>query len=69
MVKRFGRHEYDPLLRNIAVHAQYEGIPRVEGRRAGDIRMFTRSDMGWLWLIPLSDTVMSVGAVIPRADP
>ena len=28
--------------------------------------MFTRSDMGWLWLIPLSDTVMSVGAVIPR---
>jgi tetratricopeptide (TPR) repeat protein len=29
--------------------------------------MFTRPDMGWLWLIPLSDTVMSVGAVIPRA--
>ena len=28
--------------------------------------MFTRSDMGWLWLIPLSDTVMSVGAVIPK---
>ena len=23
--------------------------------------------MGWLWLIPLSDTVMSVGAVIPKA--
>ena len=67
LVKRFGRHEYDPLLRNIAVHAQYEGIPRAEGRRAGDIRMFTRPDMGWLWLIPLSDTVMSVGAVIPRA--
>ena len=67
LAKRFGRHEYDPLLRNIAVHAQYEGIPRAEGRRAGDIRMFTRCDMGWLWLIPLSDTVMSVGAVIPRA--
>ena len=67
LAKRFGRHEYDPLLRNIAVHAQYEGIPRAEGRRAGDIRMFTRPDMGWLWLIPLSDTVMSVGAVIPRA--
>jgi FADH2-dependent halogenase len=67
IAKRFGRHEYDPLLRNIAVHAQYEGIPRAEGRRAGDIRMFTRPDMGWLWLIPLSDTVMSVGAVIPQA--
>jgi FADH2-dependent halogenase len=67
LVKRFGRHVYDPLLRNIAVHAQYEGIPRAPGRRAGDIRMFTRPDMGWLWFIPLSATVISVGAVIPQA--
>src|SRR5207245_1684822 len=29
-------------------------------------RMFTRPDMGWLWFIPLSDTVISVGAVIPQ---
>ena len=67
LVKRYGRHELDPLLRNIAVHAQYEGIPRATGRRAGDIRMFTRPDMGWLWFIPLSNTVISVGAVIPQA--
>ena len=67
LTKKLGRHEFDPLLRNIAVHAQYEGIPRAEGRRAGDIRMFTRGDMGWIWLIPLSDTVTSVGAVIPQA--
>lgn len=67
IVKRFGRHELDPLLQNIAVHAQFEGIPRAEGRRAGDIRMFTRPDMGWLWMIPLSPTVISVGAVIPRS--
>jgi flavin-dependent dehydrogenase len=66
LVKRFGRHEPDPLLLNIAVHAQYEGIPRASGRRAGDIRMYTRPDMGWLWFIPLSDTVISVGAVIPQ---
>ena len=66
LVKRFGRHEHDPLLLNIAIHAQYKGIPRASGRRAGDIRMFTRPDMGWLWFIPLSDTVISVGAVIPQ---
>lgn len=66
LVKRFGRHERDPRLLNIAVHAQYEGIPRAAGRRAGDIRVFTRPDMGWVWLIPLSDAVTSVGAVIPR---
>jgi len=67
LTKKLGRHEFDPLLRNIAVHAQYEGIPRLEGRRSGDIRMFTRPDMGWIWLIPISETVTSVGAVIPQA--
>jgi FADH2-dependent halogenase len=67
LARKLGRHTFDPLLRNIAVHAQYENIPRLPGRRAGDIRMFTRPDMGWLWLIPISETVMSVGAVIPQA--
>jgi FADH2-dependent halogenase len=66
LVRKLGQHEMDPLLRNIAVHAQYEGIPRSSGRRAGDIRMLTRADMGWIWLIPISETVMSVGAVIPQ---
>ncbi|HET7876101.1 MAG TPA: NAD(P)/FAD-dependent oxidoreductase [Methylomirabilota bacterium] len=67
LAKTLGRHEVDPLLRNIAVHAQYENVPRSEGRRAGDIRMFTRPDMGWIWFIPLSEATMSVGAVIPQA--
>jgi FADH2-dependent halogenase len=67
LTKMLGRHEFDPVLRNIAVHAQYEGIPRLEGRRAGDIRMFTRADMGWIWLIPISESVTSVGAVIPQS--
>jgi flavin-dependent dehydrogenase len=67
LAKKFGRHEMDPILSNIAVHAQFEGIPRREGRRAGDIRMLTRSDMGWMWLIPISDDVISVGAVIPQS--
>jgi flavin-dependent dehydrogenase len=67
LAKTLGRHEVDPLLRNIAVHAQYEGVPRSEGRRAGDIRMFTRPDMGWIWFIPLSESAMSVGAVVPQA--
>jgi flavin-dependent dehydrogenase len=67
LAKRIGRHAMDPKLRNIAVHAQYEGIPRPQGRRQGDIRMLTRPDLGWVWLIPISDSVISVGAVIPQA--
>ncbi len=64
--RRFGTRVHDPLLQNIAVHRQYTGVPRASGRRAGDIRMVTRPDRGWFWFIPISDTVMSVGAVIPK---
>jgi FADH2-dependent halogenase len=67
LAKRFGERRKDPLLRNISVHRQYRGIPRSEGRRAGDIRMVTRPDCGWFWFIPISDTVISVGAVVPQA--
>jgi flavin-dependent dehydrogenase len=65
LARKLGRHEHDPMLQQIAVHAQYEGIPRAEGRAAGDIRVLTRPDVGWLWLIPISETVTSVGAVVP----
>jgi flavin-dependent dehydrogenase len=67
LAKALGRHVADPVLRNIAVHAQFEGIPRPDGRRAGDIRMFTRADRGWMWFIPISAGVTSVGAVVPQA--
>ena len=67
LARRFGERRKDPVLQNISVHRQYEGIPRSEGRRAGDIRMVTRPDRGWFWFIPISDTVISVGAVVPQA--
>lgn len=66
LAKRFGERRKDPVLRNISVHRQYTGIPRSEGRRAGDIRMVTRPDRGWFWFIPISDSVISVGAVVPQ---
>lgn len=67
LAKRFGKRDVDPILRNVAVHAQFEGVPRKEGRRSGDIQMVTRPDRGWFWFIPITPTVMSVGAVIPKA--
>ena len=63
---RFGERRKDPVLQNIAVHRQYEGVPRRDGRRAGDIRMVTRPDRGWFWFIPISETIMSVGVVVPQ---
>lgn len=62
LAKRFGQRHKDALLQNIAVHRHYAGIPRPEGRRAGDIRMVTRPDRGWVWFIPISETIISVGA-------
>lgn len=68
LARRFGQREADPRLRNIAVHRQYEGVPRREGRRAGDIRILTRADGGWFWLIPISEHVTSVGVVLPQTS-
>ena len=66
LAKRFSERRTDPLLKNISVHRQYYGIPRDEGRRAGDIRMVTRPDGGWFWFIPMTNTIVSVGAVVPQ---
>jgi flavin-dependent dehydrogenase len=66
LARKFGERRPDPTLKNIAVHRQYEGVPRLEGRRAGDIRIVSRVDGGWFWLIPISETVMSVGVVMPQ---
>lgn len=68
LAKRFGERRKDPVLRNIAVHRQFEGVPRREGRREGDIVIVTRPDHGWFWFIPISETVMSVGAVVPQSE-
>jgi len=56
----------DPGLQNIAVYSHYRGVPREEGRRSGDIRIVSRPDLGWFWMIPISAELMSVGVVLPR---
>ena len=67
LARRIGGYETDAMLQHVAVHAQYEGIPRPEGRPAGDIRVLTRLDIGWVWMIPISERVTSVGVVVPQA--
>jgi len=67
LARRFTERRYEPALQNVAVHAWYENVPRRPGRRAGDIRMITRPDRGWFWFIPVSETTMSVGVVLPKA--
>jgi FADH2-dependent halogenase len=67
LARRIGGYETDVMLQHVAVHAQYEGIPRAAGRPAGDIRVLTRAGVGWVWLIPISERLTSVGVVVPQA--
>jgi flavin-dependent dehydrogenase len=66
LARKFNLRLEEPRLSNIAVFAHYRGVPRRQGRRAGDIRVVAREDLGWLWLIPISDELMSVGVVLPQ---
>lgn len=67
LARRFGERHRDPVLQNIAVHRQYHGVPRRDGRRGGDIQMVTRPDQGWFWFIPIDATTMSVGVVVSQS--
>jgi flavin-dependent dehydrogenase len=65
--RKFNLRVDEPRLANVAVFSHYAGVPRQEGRRAGDIRIVARGDLGWFWLIPISDQLTSVGVVLPRS--
>ena len=65
--RKFGLRIDEPRLANVAVFSHYAGVPRREGRRAGDIHIVARPDLGWFWLIPISGELMSVGVVLPQA--
>ena len=45
-----------------AIFGHFRGAQRREGEHAGNISIY-RFDHGWMWMIPLPDGVMSVGAV------
>jgi flavin-dependent dehydrogenase len=63
---RFNLRLDEPSLSNVAVFSHFSGVPRAAGRRSGDIRIIARTDMGWFWMIPISDELMSVGVVLPK---
>jgi flavin-dependent dehydrogenase len=65
--RKFNLRIDEPRLANLAVFSHYSGVPRNAGRRGGDIRIVSRDDLGWFWLIPISEDLMSVGIVLPRA--
>ncbi|MEQ9401687.1 MAG: NAD(P)/FAD-dependent oxidoreductase [Longimicrobiales bacterium] len=59
--------ENDPIFNQFAVHAWYEGVNRGSGRTEDYIHIyFLPVERGWAWLIPITDTVTSIGVVAER---
>src|SRR6185312_8037919 len=56
---------YSKLFRNVALYGYYEGGERLPSPAEGNA-LAVAFEGGWLWYIPLSATLTSVGAVVDR---
>lgn len=62
-----GLREKDPIFRQFAVHAWFENLDRGTGETAEYIHIyFIPVERGWVWQIPITDAVTSVGVVAER---
>jgi halogenation protein CepH len=62
---RLGERIASKFYRNIGLYGYFEHGGRLPGKDAGNT-LFEAFEGGWLWYIPLSDTLTSVGAVITQ---
>ncbi|OXM53093.1 tryptophan 7-halogenase [Amycolatopsis alba] len=60
-----GERQYSEHFKNVAVFGYFEGGGRLPGSNSGNILCEAFGE-GWLWYIPLTDGLTSVGAVISR---
>jgi len=57
----------DPVFNQYAVHAWFEGLNKGEGEVADYIHIyFLPVERGWVWQIPITDTITSVGVVAEK---
>lgn len=61
--KQVAERIYSEFFRNIALFGYFEGGKRLPEPNSGNILCAAFKD-GWIWYIPLSDTLTSVGAVV-----
>jgi flavin-dependent dehydrogenase len=68
LARRLGLRAQDSALQKAAIYGHFRGIPRLPGNRAGDIRIISISNLGWIWIIPLAGDATSVGIVLDLED-
>ncbi|MBY8974895.1 tryptophan 7-halogenase [Rhodobacteraceae bacterium NNCM2] len=54
----------DPRNTSAAIFGHFRDVPRCDGARGGNIRIYL-NDKGWMWQIPISDEITSLGMVAP----
>ncbi len=64
---QFGLKKTYPHLQKFAVYAHYEDVDREPGVDGTLIRIIRAKDR-WFWMIPLTETRMSIGLVMDTAD-
>lgn len=60
-----GERVYSDFFQNVAIFGYFENRKRLAPPDSGNI-LCAAFDEGWMWYIPLSDTLTSVGAVIAK---
>ncbi len=63
--KRVGDKAEVASLKKVAFFAHYRGVPRAEGRNAGNTVIVVLQN-AWFWLIPVNHELMSVGLVVDK---
>lgn len=57
----------DPIFNQYAVHAWFEGVNRGTDHTSGHIHIyFLPIERGWVWQIPITETVTSIGVVLEK---
>ncbi len=65
-ISRFiGKRIYSKFFKNLAISCYYDGGDRLPKPNDGNT-LFEAFDGGWLWYIPLSENLTSVGAVLSK---
>jgi flavin-dependent dehydrogenase len=57
-----GWKKRNPMHASAAIFGHFRGVKRRSGKEQGNISVYW-FDHGWIWMIPLEDDIMSIGAV------
>ena len=65
--QQLGLKKKDPIFNQYAVHAWFDGVDKGSGQTADYIHIyFLPVERGWVWQIPITDEITSVGVVAEK---